>query len=151
MGNERMTILAIWVFALILPVTSSCGDNGPETGVIRNETSAVTSQIKSANNSSVTLVSPLIPFGTYVASVAGYTSSITFNADGIYIYEDFFTGKRSGTYTISPDHITYYEPVTKIATQQKYSYSDKDKCLYLYISSNPADSYSESSTPFYKQ
>jgi hypothetical protein len=150
-GNKLLPIKAFCAIALTLSFTSSCSINKPETGIVNNG-SVAASETESAIISSVTPVSPLIPFGTYVASVEGYTSSLTLKADGMFTYEDFFTGKRGGTYTVSLEYITYYEPITKVATRQKYSYSDKDKCLYLYISDiNSADSNSESPTPFYKE
>jgi hypothetical protein len=144
-GNKYVTIMAFFVIAMILCFTSSCTGIEQTTGVAKNGVSAAASQINPSNNSSLPPESPLIPYGEYVASAAGYTSSITLNTDGTYSTEDLFTGKTGGTYTVSPDYITLYYPAAHVATKQKYTYSDKLKCLYLYT----ADS--ESPMPFYKR
>ncbi|MGD0794045.1 MAG: hypothetical protein ABR958_00425 [Dehalococcoidales bacterium] len=108
----------------------------------------------------VNQVSPLIPYGTYVASAAGFTASITLNKDGTYSTDDPYNGKKVGTYTVSKDFITIYDPITHAPTQQKYTYSAQFKCLYLYpgmwsINDNPfggaPSQWSDTPVPFYKQ
>jgi hypothetical protein len=139
LGNKFALIPVFCVIALILCLTSSCD------GVTKNGVSAAASPTGPLKSSPVAANSPLIPYGTYITSLSGYNEYITLNADGTYSTEDFFTGKSGGTYTVSPDYIVLYNTVTHASVNQKYTYSDELKCLYLYA----ADL--SSPMPYYRQ
>jgi hypothetical protein len=151
MSNKFAAITAFCIIGATSCITSSCAGN-EQTSIPKNRASTVASQISQSNNSSLAPDLPLIPYGTYIASAAGYTVSLTLNADGTYSTENLFTGKTGGTYTVSPDYITLYEPVTHKPSRQKYTYSDMLKCLYLYTTDMYShDNDSNSPMPFYKQ
>ena len=78
---------------------------------------------------------PLVPYGTYVNTTLGMQSSFTLNSDSTYEANNGLSiGK--GTYTVSSDYITEYDPLTNKSDQIKYRYIDKVKCVYLYIGAN---------------
>jgi hypothetical protein len=126
MSSKFATLMSFCLITMISCIAFSC------TGSGKNGISPAASQSNPPNTSSPFSDSPLIPYGEYIASASGYSESIVLNADGTYTTEDFFTGKTGGTYTVSPDYITLYCPSTNVTVKQKYSYSEKLKCLYLY-------------------
>lgn len=137
------------IFFDVTPTPNSCrlryiGDNGTmqvdsygsleSTGKVvgvYNWDSQTIVQAATPSPSSTQPTSP-IPFGTYEATTAFGSASITLNADGTYAMTGGLAGKDVGTYTISSSQITLRSANPSVGTYtQAYSYSAQFKCLYL--------------------
>ena len=96
------------------------------------------------STSSATINQPLlIPYGIYTNTVMGISSTIILKSDGTCSVDSVLTGKVVGTYTVSSDYITIYDPITHEPNSLRYRYLDKFKCLYIGEGDQPM--------PFYRQ
>ncbi len=128
-------ILLVCTFAGIQPLAEFKDRlfNSISTGIQQYSTSSseTTSQPLPTELSNI-VKQPLIPYGKYISMTAGFPSLFALNSDGTCETNNGFSISKD-TYTISSDYITVYDPLTNKATQIKYQYIDKVKCLYLYI------------------
>lgn len=100
-----------------------------------------------SSDKSIPVLLPVIPYGTYVNTTMGIQSSFTFNSDGTCeLKGGLFLSRYKGTYTVSSDYITVYDPLTNKSDQFKYKYIDKVQCLYLFFNANE-----DKATAYYRQ